>query len=41
MQKLTAKHWTDPWDGSGRVRGSVKGVERDCNPTEKSTVSIN
>jgi hypothetical protein len=31
MEILTTKHWTEPGDDNGRVRGSVEGAEGGCN----------
>jgi hypothetical protein len=32
MQMLTVNYQTEPMDPNGRVRGTAKGAERDCNP---------
>ena len=34
-------HWTEPENSNGRVKGSAVGVEEDCNPTGRTTVSTN
>jgi hypothetical protein len=40
MQILTANHWTEPRDPSGRVR-ETEGAEGDCNPIGRTTISTN
>jgi hypothetical protein len=39
MQILTANHWTETRDPSGRVRGWTKGTEGDCNIIGRTTTS--
>jgi hypothetical protein len=29
---LTVKHWTEPGDPKGKVRGRIEGAEGDFNP---------
>jgi hypothetical protein len=39
MQILTANHWTEPGDPSGRARRRAEGAEGDCNPIGRATIS--
>jgi hypothetical protein len=41
MQIVTAKHWTELGDSSGRVRGRIKRTEGDGKPIGRTTVSTN
>jgi hypothetical protein len=41
MLMLAANHWIEHEDPNAGVRGKTGGAEQVCNPTGKTTVSIN
>jgi hypothetical protein len=39
MQILVLKHWTEPWNSNGRVRGKAEGAKEDHIPIGRTTIS--